>query len=763
MPRVALLILALSVLAGADHPYLLWTKADIQAMRAQVAADAAYKARAEAPLVNQNWRNLGVTLHNLYRANVFDDSAAAEAELAQLRTFIGSTPSQAAQDPAKGGIGYGGRHFDNTEAALRYDLLYDRLTPAERSGLEDTFRVYIQHQLGDTKEYTKTSWLPNMQWPRPLAAHYMAAALGDLGLLEKLCKGPAGWFWYFDSYISDGRFYNEEFGKQYSMNGPMLMFCMALRNLGRDQWGFGYTGKGGATMQAYLGSYFDILLPGIDVGSERLHYGYVTTGDQRHGSPHHAFPTILIPGQFPGEQRPAFALGVRRLWTGNKMNGQSIAYKTSNPNNGVSKMAFPLWMEIAHKVWPEDPRFRWALLQLAPAGAAEYLPTPYVLRDPVRPGAAPPAPSGAWRERGFALLRAETAPAYWTSPAPAVGLRFANNYVHEVNDGFAITNFHAFNRMLLANGQTCDDYASNDPDFSQHILGHNAVMTDLRNPAKGPQTYGLTPRFAATNEATFTAIRGPLADGLDQTRALLLTRDYLIDVSRLVSATPRRYTWLAHPLGRPQGVDGFQPYPDMTKRLTPAPQTDPKRTIGATFADARRLDAADRPWAVTMVQDAGPEADKQPVPPAWWQAGIGLRISMAGSPGTEVMIGRRPQYTAMSKKKIDGKYQDITDAESDAFGASTIAAERTAPATTFAALYEPFRGGKPAGLTLTILGETAQGIAVQVAGPGWTDRVVIRFGDGHDQPAAIGGLSAADWAYERAAAGAPPVRRGGWR
>lgn len=750
--------------AAPQHPYLLWTGEDLQAMRERVGKDPAYKARAEAPLVNQTWRNLGVSFHNLYRAAVLGDESAAAAELAALRPFIGSSPSVAAPEPAQGGIGYGGRHFDNTEAALRYDVLYDRLTPEERKGAEDTFRVYIEHQLRDTKAYTRTSWLPNMQWPRPLAAHYMAAALGDKVSIEKLCRGPAGWFWYFDEYVSDGRFYNEEFGKQYSMNGPMLMFCLALRNLGLDEWGFGYTGKGGATMRAYIGSYFDVLLPGIDVGTERLHFGFFTSGDQRHGSPHRAFPTVLIRGQFGGEQRPAFELNAQRLWTGNRMNGQSIAYRGGNPNMAVSKMAFPLWMEIAHKVWPEDARFRWALAQLTPAGAAEYMPTPYFLFDPVKQaGAAPAAPSGAWPERGFALLRADESPAHWTSPAPAVGLRFANSYVHEVNDAFAIANFHAFNRMLLANGQTCDDYASNDPDFSQRILSHNAVMVDLRNPDKGPQTANLKPRFASTPEAKFVAIRGPLAAGVDQTRALLLTREYLIDVSRLAAGQPHRYTWLAHPLGRPQGLAGFVSYPDMTTRLTPEPKTDPKKYGGATFADSRRLDADEKPWAVTMLQDAGPDAAKEPVPAAWWQAGIGVRISMAGAAGTEVMVGKRPQYRVTASRKVDGKYQDVTDAESEAYGASTIAAERTAPTTTFVVLYEPFCDGKPAGLELKLLGDTPQGVAVQVSGPGWTDRMVIRLGDGIDQPAAIGELpQAADWAWERKHRSGVPTRQGGW-
>lgn len=761
MLRTLLLACLATALTAAEHPWLVWTKDDIAAMRAKVASDPAYRSRAEAPLTNQTWRNLGVTFHNLFRVAALDDRAAADAELGKLRSFIGTHPSPAAREVKDGGIGYGGRHYDNSENALRYDLLHDRLTAEERKGVEDTFRVYIEHQLKDTKEYTRTSWLPNMQWPRPLSAHFMAAALGDLALLEQVCRGPGGWFYYWDEYVADGRFYNEEFGKQYSMNGQILLFGLALRNLDRDQWGFGYTGKGGGSIRNYLGSYFDILLPGIDLGTPRMAFGYVTSGDQRHGAPHRAFPTILIPGLMPGQERTQFVNDVRRYWTSNRMNGQShLVFKGENPNTGVSKMAFPLWMELCHAVWPDDARFAWALEQLAPPGATEYLPTPYFLRDPVKLGRTPPpAPSGAWKERGFALLRHDESSASWTGPAPAVGLRFANTYVHEVWDSFALTNYHAFNRMLIANGQTCGDYASTDPDFSQHIRGHTAVMVDRANPGKGSHTANIAPRFASTPEAKFTAIRAQAYPGVDQERALVLTGEYLLDVTRLVSATPRQYTWLAHPLGRPQGLQGFAPYPEMDARLTPKPASDPNRVLGAVFGEPQRRDVGAEGWAITLLQDAGPEWEKEPVGKAWFDRGIGVRIALAGAPGSEVLLGRRPRFTDKGTRKVDGKYQPYVEQESEAYGATTIAVERTAPATTFVALWEPFQGGGPAGMTLTVLADTPAGIVARVEGPGWSDRVAIRLGDGAAQKGGDPGV--ADWAWERNAGGRT-VRRGGW-
>ena len=112
------------------------------------------------------------------------------------------------------------------------------------------------------------------------------------------------------------------------------------------------------------------------------------------------------------------------------------------------------------------------------------------------------------------------------------------------------------------------------------------------------------------------AIRGILNEGVDQTRALLLTREYLPDLTRLVAADRERtFTCLAQPVGRPQRLQGFQAYP--------LPKSNPDQVKGGTFDDAKRLEAGANPWPVTMVQDAGPEAGKEPVGPAWFDRGIG--------------------------------------------------------------------------------------------------------------------------------------------
>ena len=66
--------------------------------------------------------------------------------------------------------------------SLVYEIDTTHTTAEERKGLEDTFRSHVQWQL-DEKElnHTHISFLPNMEYSRPMSNHLMALALGDPG------------------------------------------------------------------------------------------------------------------------------------------------------------------------------------------------------------------------------------------------------------------------------------------------------------------------------------------------------------------------------------------------------------------------------------------------------------------------------------------------------------------------------------------------------------------------------------------------------
>ena len=80
--------------------------------------------------------------------------------------------------------------------ALRYDTLYDSLTPKERKDVENTFRRFIQHELDHPYVNTRISLLPNMQLPRLCAAQMMSVALKDEKLIRRLWEAPSAFRWF---------------------------------------------------------------------------------------------------------------------------------------------------------------------------------------------------------------------------------------------------------------------------------------------------------------------------------------------------------------------------------------------------------------------------------------------------------------------------------------------------------------------------------------------------------------------------------------
>jgi hypothetical protein len=109
------------------HPFLLWTRDEAAAIRKRIEIEPWAKPQYEAMLQE---KGLGQTFRNLFRYQVMGDESAVEAEKKYLVSLIGDNPRR-----FKGDTG-GGRHYDQYLSVLRYDALYDRLSPAEREGLE---------------------------------------------------------------------------------------------------------------------------------------------------------------------------------------------------------------------------------------------------------------------------------------------------------------------------------------------------------------------------------------------------------------------------------------------------------------------------------------------------------------------------------------------------------------------------------------------------------------------------------------------------
>ncbi len=747
------------------HPFILWTKDDAAAIRKRIETEPWAKTKYEELLRE---KGNGQTFRNLFRYTVMSDESVFATEKKYLLGLVGKNPKDFLGDTG------GGRHYDQYLDVLRYDAFYDRLTDDERKSLDDTFRVFINHHLHEeTLKFTRTSWLPNMQWPRPMTAHLMALALRDEKLVREVFNSPGGWKYYFDDYLADGQFYGEEFGKQYSMIGEMFLWCRGAERLGLDELGYGYKGKSGATMRRTLESIATIGYPRVEIPGGMPHYPKITMGDARGsklvGAPPYAFQHSIVEGRVPG------SLTAETAWTAANMNGRD------HKNNKVDKMLAPHWFELAHARWP-DGHFDYFLAQMREPGADRYIPSLYWSLEPIEVArvTAPAAPSYVAKERGFAMLRADESPHYWEGSAPAVAFQQATYYVHYAHDAFSLLGFYAFNRPIYINRQISNGYGGGCP-WSDSTRGHCGVLVDnlqyeLNNddPKQDhphwPNPIGEVPirssfdplvKFVAatavckSGEVTLDN-RQPLASatlsldlrrnestvwpGVEMSRALFLTREYLFDIYQLKSDKAHDYHWQVHTLGTPQLDRDWKPTDeltdklyDMSNRAVAKQLADPVEHERYQLHDVKKLAAADKSWSFTAVQTCAlDDVQKSVLGSAWYDRKVGVRVSVLGEPETTVFAGRTPESRRAPGK--EGNKGEKSGLENEVGGVSLIVARRT-PATTFVALHEPFEHEAPT-LKLRRIQQSAEGIAVAITGTGDSainDRVLYRHWPDFDQ------------------------------
>jgi len=686
-----------------EHPFILWNRKDLESLRRKVETEPWAREASRKPLEGRN--PLGDELHRLFQYAVLGDRAAGEVEKKGLLALL------KAPEPLGGA-----QEFN----VLRYDLLYDTLSPEEQQALGRLFRRYIdlsiftnavfdpaifndekRYSRYDARQYTRTNWLPNIIWPRKVSAMLMAVALRDTKLIRDVWSAYGSWKWYFDEYLCDTGFYSEEFSKMGSTPGAMFLVCRGLERLGLDELGYGYRGKGGATMRGHIESLIHLGYPRIDLGSSRPQYPMVSIGDlrmsgssQKHQFPGLAFQHSIVTGYLPDGS------GGNDRWIAHGAWGGTTRGKSPQwDNDKTEKMQVPFWFETAQAKWP-GAGFDYFLAQMRGPDEEAYTPSLYFGLDPVDPARTkpPPAPSAVWPERGLVMLRAEEGPAYWESPAPAVSMRLATAYAHSVNDNLSLAGFYAFNRPLYIGRHITPGYAEG---WSRSIRSHAGVMVDATEPrfSDGIRTWRL---FAPPVKGVIAGGPG-IYENAEAARALFLTREYLVDAFRLSSETPRTYRWFVHALGTAASPGDWRP---STALDSIAPELREVRTF-ATEGD----------WTLMVRQTCTlPNAVTSRLGKAWYDRGIGVRLDMLAEPGTTVYLARTPTADDVAKETVNEA------------GGVTVAVERAARTTAFVALHFPFQRSAPE-VRLRRLAQSDEGIALAVSGGGLNDRILASWSE----------------------------------
>lgn len=750
---------AQAAMKDAAHPFILWDKADVAAVRQKIEREPWAKAAVQK-LEPKGEFNRGEPFINLFKYAVLEDEKAGEAERKALLSFINAPLNQRAPDGLDLALRY-----DNTLHALRYDALYDSLTPEQRQKLEDKFREFIDRDLAHDYRNTRHSNLPNMQLVRLFASHIMAVAIKDEERIRKLHNHPSGFRWYFEDYLSDGQFYNEEFAKMTSLMGQFLLYARGLDRLGLPELGFDFKGRNGGSIRSYFESYLTLGYPATDLPGGRPAFARVSMGDTRGGD-------ILQHTNFEGISRNA-QRDVAYFY-GSNMNGRD------HRGHITMKLSFPQWFEILAARYPDGP-YAWFLTQMRPAGEEAYTPTLFWGLNPIQASAvkAPPAPSGAYQERGFAMLRANETPDYWTSADPAVALQFAQLYVHYTADCFALLGYHAFNRPIYVNRAISAGYNGGPWDF--HLRGHAGVVVDnlQAQPVGEVKTFHHFSPLAKFVHATDQILPGKglkgrgevrssdqprdavteVYPGIAQSRTLVLTRDYLVDVYNIAdkNGTPRDFHWLVHAPGShvPEQGQQWQPSDALQESLFRTPWVGKKRTpeefaklpierrqydspeTGDSGPDWVKIDnarqltsAAGEPVAITTLQTYhGKDVNASRFGPEWYDRKIGVRLRMLPQDKTTAYVFDTPvAYQPGFPRAPREKDQRGTPE----FGGVSVAMHRKAPATTFITLHEPFENGTPPKTTFRTVSRGEGWVIVAVEGTGrdgvaLNDRVLVEL------------------------------------
>lgn len=720
---------------AAERPFVLWRSEELEAIRRRIETE---------PWAAAEWRRkpenrAEASLHDLLAWRLFGDREAGARQVKRLLAVVRSRPP------------LGGAQWVNV---VIYDMAHDLLTDAERTEVERTFRGYIDqaifrnalfdpeefnlsrdYQRYDAEHYTRTNWLPNIVWPRRLSANLMAVALGEEALVRRVWDHYGSWRWYFDEYLSADGFYGEEFSKMGATPGEMIVYCRAVRNLGLDDLGFGYRGCGGATMRVHVGSVIRLGYPRIELHSGRPQYPMITTGDVRgDGSsrqgknlPTFAFqhsivrgflpdiradaridartdaptdaPTDTSAADFPGTAREANR-GTIQKWQahgawGGEMRGDNPQW--DGYGDFTPKMQIPLWLEAAHAEWPED-RLDYFLAWTRTPQEERYTPSLYFGVAPMAPADTRPprAPSWVAEDRGLAMLRAEESPAYWESPAPAVGVRLGANYAHNVNDSLTLSGFYAFGRPIFLNRQTRRGYAFG---YSRSVLSHAGVLVGGGSSDGGEPgfTDDVATRHGFYPEAKFLMVASPrVYRGIEATRALVLTGRYLLDAFLLegTDGRERDFVWTVHALGLPE----IPPREVSPRGVRGTVELDGPLAVFGEAVEMGGETAGTDSRGVTVIQRlALDDPSKARLPKEWYDRRVGVRISVDAGPGTRLFVARTPTDDPENRKLEDPE----ADLGLEEVGGTSVIARRKAPGATFLAFHLPFEGGSPPPLGAT--------------------------------------------------------------
>ncbi len=429
---------------------------------------------------------------------------------------------------------------------IAFDWIYNGLTEAERSVIEAGILSSAQFRMRAIDRWPQT---PNLVF-KP---SYMVALAGLVtddeqskhwGYFRNPGSAHGGYFHAMNVMLRDGGVWGEAPLYPISHKSLLLMARMSrfLKLIDGNDW-FSRTSPNGGSPQALMDYFIDTAYPLESVSGDRRRIRVASYGD--------------------GATGPATDLFLVNQSGRNHHLHDELAAAYAN----TREARYGAFLSMV-------PDYRANLTDRAPLPAIAPLPA---------------APSTVWPSYGLAMLRSDESPRYWHNPeAIAVFQIMSRGYGHDHRDKFAIT-LHGAGQLLYPDYNAIQ-YENPAISWTRHTIAHNTLTVDGRDTRNAPMSashHDFSPevKFLAT-------LSSGVFRGVDQTRVLMLTGQYLLDVFHVHSLLPHRFDYLLHSFGRPMPVTdhGFSPTEAFLQRYW--------------GMIAPRATRTDKTWSLDFVLDA---------------------------------------------------------------------------------------------------------------------------------------------------------------
>src|SRR2546422_815622 len=553
--------------------------------------------------------------------------------------------------------------------AWAYDLAYDALSTDERVEIERWLRTAGRTMIAQENIHSTT---PNLVFDEHWRVGIIGYCLGDHELIDWALSDPGrhgpsrgGFYPVMDTMIRDEQFWAEApiYALHYDVHGMFALAEAALRHDGTDLYKY-VSPKTGASLKKIVDGYLRMAFPLERSGPEGGKIRLATFGDGSTG--------CLIDGRLDDTFLDESFMAVLEL-----------AYKRFRDEG----YAWTLSLDPNREAYIRNGRPAFSYVALTHGEPLPAQPQP------------PAAPSGLYPSMGFAVIRSDESPRYWSSGGLAAVLRLGASVGHGHNDYFSLI-LHGKGRLLYPDLNVIQ-YEPRWLNWTAEGIAHSTLLIDNESPRPGKQST----RHDFTPEVKFFAIEGSAFDRSVQERALLMTDNYLVDFFRAADTAGRERTfdWVVHGLGRlyPGNPAAYRPSTDLVPYYG--------------WIDHERSRAVDGSWQADWVQSREGILEREGKMPT---TETGIRVTVLGAPGTRLYVGEGPLVDGPPHHRLEGHPEPSYP---------LVLVRRKAKATTYAALHEPY-SDRPSVRSVSLLQESAEGIGMKVETDGFSDRLLVGFG-----------------------------------